>query len=376
MKLIIEKELLLDRLKKAINFVPDKAVVPAMMNFGLVVCNNQLSIIGGNGESQIRLFCPCESKDTFSFFVPAGLLLKTVSLFRENEITFSIVGKKVNIKSGKSKYSIGMDCFESDYPLLTVDNLSHEISIHQSLLKSIFKTCNGFINTKNVRLEMTGINIATIDKKIVLTALDSTIMCRANITPIAIGTWGNIIVPAETTKKVTKLLEDKGEVCMNASADRVVFSSPDFEIISTLIAVKFPNSEGIFAKKPEKRILINTLEFLDAVKRLKPYAPESADAPVVVIKTNPDNLNELIITATDTLTNKEGEEIMTCENETGMLIDKCFSADHVITILSEIEQDNFYLMYSDDNKRPSFMEAKVNSEQEKVFNFLISNRTA
>lgn len=375
-KVKIDRELLLYKLDKAIKFVPGKSIIPAFDNFLLNVSKTSIEIIACDPATRVRLDCQVlSSSGEFSICVAAKLLLKTVKLFSENEVTITQKATdSIELKCGKSKYNIGMDCFPNAYPHIPVEVMTNSINIGQFYLRLGLKSANSFVDDDNKNSNMVAINIIESGNKMIFTGLTQALMCRAAVPPISIEQWAPVSVSTDCASKVISLLSDKGEVGFSHNGKHVVFftdkDSPEmFEVISTIANVKFPNSESLFSKRPDNMYIINTLEVNAATKRLKLYA---SDADTKQVLFSCDGGGELILTSADTLTKKDGEEIISIDNNTKTPIAKLLSHDHLIQVLSSIESNEFILYYSTVKNNPSFIVPKVNTEEENIFCFLIA----
>ena len=150
------------------------------------------------------------------------------------------------------------------------------------------------------------------------------------------------------------MLTDKGEVSIVHCKDKVMFSANEdsidrFEVLSVLADIRFPDSEALLKKIPEYNIVINTTELSDALKRLKLYTLE---IPRVEMDMATD---ELVVTATDDMTGKSGEESMSVKNVTSKPLRKSFNADYIVDVLREIDENNFTFYYGTEEKKPSFI---------------------
>lgn len=377
-KVMIDRELLLFKLEKAIKFVPAKSIIPAMDNFMLNISADSMDIIACNSGTQLRTDCQVKANGSFAICVAAKLLLKTVKLFSDNQVT--ITQKKedsIELKCGKSKYNIGLDCFPENFPRIPIEEMIYSINIAQFYLKLGLKYANSFVDDENKNANMVAINIAEIDNKMVFTGLTNELMCRAAVPPISINNWDKINITTDAAKCLLTLLGEKGEVGVSHNGKHAIFytgadSSEMFEVITTLANVKFPNSESLFSKKPENRYVINTIECNSAVKRLKLYA---SDGDVKQVNFNCDGSNDIILTSSDSFTKKDGEELLTIDNVTKTPINKNLAHDHLIQVLNTMESHEFILMYSSEKNRPSFIIPKVNTEEENIFCFLIAEYT-
>lgn len=370
-----DRELFIEKLNKLGAFIPKKVITPCFEHIKISIGAGIAHITASDGQTQVSVYSECKSKDTFSFCVPASVFIATISLFRENEIKITVKDLKLELKSGKSKYKITLSVLPDEYPTMSIKAPTSEISLHQVYLKQALKSTEGFVDGKNPLPNLIGINIASIDKRIIFTGAVQHTICRFDAKPISINKWEPIVLPCETAKKTCSVLSDKGEVGLIHSKDKVMFTINDdtidrIEVVSTLADILYPDAEAMLKKFPEHQITINTTEFSDALKRLKLYTLE---VPRIEMAIGADKLDEMIITATDELTGKSGEEFVSIKNTIGKPLVKAFNADYVIQILKEIEDTNFIFHYGDQEKKPSFIvPIPDNENKENSFLFLIS----
>lgn len=377
MKVKLDRELLADKLKKSFKFIPSKSIVPAQDNVRCTIKDNIMEIVAADSQCQVKLFMPVKSDSDGAFCLPAQLFLKTVNLFRENEV---LITKKsdtvIELKNGKSKCKITMDCMPEDFPTMPEAKTTHELSISQYNLKTGIKFTEKFVDDeRSVKVGAAGININEVNSRMVFTGLDGHLLCRVNVAPLAIGSWDkNIVMPVDTATKLLSLLGDNGEVTMCHSDDKMVFFTDDsierFEITSTSVNTKFPNSEMLFSKKGEDFMIINTLELKDAFARLRLYSGDFDSDKRVHIATNGTNLNELILNSSDNLKGKDGEETMTIVNPSGKQLKKQFNSGSMLKVLANVEDNEILFYFNESDKVPCFIEPKVDGK-ENNFNFLI-----
>ena len=376
-KLKVDRELLVSKLAKAFKFVPTKVIIPAWDNFKLTITDGIMEIVASDGNIQIKMYCPVTSSSNFSICVPAGLLLKTISLFKENEVTITQKSDtKIELKSGKSKYNITLDCLPDGFTTMPIESVKSEIAINQFMLGMALKSAKEFVDEKHPNANFSAINIAEVVLIRVFTGATRFLICRAAIQPIGINSWEPVNIHVETAKKVIPLLADKGEIIVCHSGEKIKFftsqdSSDHFEIMSVTPKIKFPNTEGLFTKKPTDCISVNTLEFKDAIRRLALYS-SIGEEPIVHVS-NTHNKQELRLTSNDNTTGKDGEELISIINPSEVVLDKSFNNETIVKLLSEIDNNETNIFFLSDVAQPSFMIPKVNTEEENIYSFLISS---
>ncbi len=377
MKLKIDRELLALKLNKAIKFTPDKQIIPAFENFLLFTKEGKINIIATDGNIQIHLQCPVKTDGNVAICVPAKLFLKTVNLFRENEVLITIKSDtKIEVKCGKAKYNITLDCMANDFPVMLSPASTNEIAINQFLLSIGLKSTQRFVDEKNVNANMAAINIAEINDKIVFIGLTQVLFCRAAIKPISINKWEKVSILPDTANKVDLMLGEKGEVNIIHDDKRISFSSnlgtsDSFEIISVVANAKFPSPESAYARQSKDMLVVNTMELSDAMKRLRLYVEEGS-VPIITIS-NTENSQELKLTSADNLTHKDGEEIISIINPSEVIINRSMKNDDIIKVLSVVDAAEVKLFLDSGKKGPTSIVPVVNTDDEDIFNFLIGS---
>jgi DNA polymerase-3 subunit beta len=376
-KIKIDRELFHSKISKMVRFVPKNTVIPAFDNFKLTVSNGIMEIIAGDPNIACKMHCPVSKSADFSICVAAKLLVGTIGLFSENEVILTLKSDtKIELKSGKSKYNISMDCFAADYPTMTIGTITSEIAMNQFYLKACLKSSQKFTDdTKNANTNKAGINISEVNRKIVFSATTGLTIGRAAVKPISISKWDSIILPTETAAKVMSLLDDKGEINLINSGDKIRFftaadSADFFEVTSVATNMKFVNTEELFANMPTNCYTINTVELMNAMKRLKLYAP-SEGKPSVKFSVESDG--EITLFSKDINYNKDGSESVSFTGTADKHIDKSFNIDNILDILTVVESNEVNFFFNDSKSHPSFFVPKVESEEENIYSFLLTN---
>ncbi|HHT9135861.1 MAG TPA: hypothetical protein ACFYEK_01310 [Candidatus Wunengus sp. YC60] len=377
-KIRVDRELFLEKIKSVNKFVSDNNIVAAMANIKFTVKENMMELVAVDPEAQIKMYMSVKGDD-MAMCINADLLLKTINLFRENDVQITKNSEtKLTLKNGKSKYVLTMDTLPEDFPMMKDEGSGDEFLMLQYYLKLGLKFSGKFISDDSMKVNAHGINCAEIDNQIIFTGVDNATMCRVNVKPISIATWTkNIVIPTTTSSKILSLLDDKGEIYVCRSGDKVVFmadgkTSEKFEVTSVVMNDKFPNSEKIFTYRTEDFMVINNLELRDAVSRLKLYCSPLDKAKRVTIKTNPENMDELILNSIDNDFGREGEEIMTVKNNAGKAIDKCFSVDYLLRILHCIEATDIQFFWHESDKVACFINP---IDEEQNFQFMLIGHT-
>lgn len=377
-KIKLDRELLHSKMSKMMRFIPKNTIIPAFDNFKLTVSNGNMEIISGDPNMQCKMNCPVSKSEDFSICVPAKLFVGTIGLFSDNEVILTLKSDtKIELKSGKAKYNITMDCFAVDFPIMTMAQITSEIAMNQFYLKACLKSSQKFTDdTANANTNKAGINISEVNRKIVFSATTGLTIGRSAVKPISISEWKSIILPTETASKVTSLLDDKGEINIVNSGDKIrFFTAADsldfFEVTSVATNMKFVNTEELFTNMPTNAYTINTVELLNAMKRLKLYAPSEGKPSV---KFSVEQEGEITLFSKDINYNKDGSEgVSFTSNNVQKHIDKSYNIDNIVDVLTTVESTEVYFYFNESRSQPSFFVPKVESEEKNIYSFLLTN---
>ena len=377
-KIKADREVLIERLKKAVKFITTPSVVPAMEDFLINVSNGTMEIVGQDSQCQVKVYCPVKATGDISICVPAKLFVKTIDLLRENEVLLTCKGNKVEIKCGKSKYNITISHEANEHPVMVMGNEGafSTFSMSQKHMKMGIKLSEKFIDgdVKGIAANINGINVNLVDNRMVFTGLDGFNLGRFNISPLGVNSWnGNFVIPGDVTNKVASLLNDTDEVTVSHNGEKMIIYSNEeyhkFEVITTALVMKFPDTERLLSKRGVNCVEINTNEFRDAIMRLRLYTTKSDSDKRIIMTINEANPSEIHMRSVDRDMERDGEEVMTVVNKNSFLTIKGFNSDFLLSIISCIDTDNFLMYLSEDNRIPVFIQPAV-YERENNFDFM------
>ncbi len=369
----IDRELFYSKISKAVKFVPDAAAIPAFEDFLIEASGDKIKITATNGSVQMETSCNADIVEPVKFCVPARIFVKTIALLRENEVTLIIKDQKtMEVKSGKSKYKITMSTFPEHFPVMKIENSTSEMTMHQKSVKQAIKQAVKFCEEDSNK-GTHGVRFFFQDGKMIVNGARQYYMCRNIVRPISIVKWDPITIPNDTAEKIAGVMDDNGEFTMIHNSGKVsVFNDPSspesFVITATLSSLAYPNTEMIFAKTRPEKIVLNTLEFKDAVKRLALYSSKGIQPQFNMITVG----KEVKLTSEDVDSIRDGEEMIDVFNpEDSPVIEKSFNSEYMIDVLTSIETELIELHYNSSNSDPEYILPVNDEATEKTIDFII-----
>ena len=284
MNIEAKREDLLKAINIAESILSSKNVNQVLTNCMFDVTEERIGVISTDNEIAVRTFVDVES-DACSSFLANGKKLST--LLRElNEFQISMNiddSKTIQIKSKNGNYKlVGMGTEE--YPVIQNVDLSNAIEFEQSALKDMLKKTMFSASSDTIKPVFNGIYFVD---GLTVVSTDSRRLTMVKKDVVNMELEQGVIIPLKTIYLVYKLL-DSG-VCYFAVQDRqCFFKIGETEIISRLVDGRFPNYEQVIPTKNVSEAVINTKQFLEAVRRVIVFASEPAYK--IVMKFSNDKL--------------------------------------------------------------------------------------
>lgn len=284
MKLTIPRQTLLDALLKLLPIISDKAVIPIRACFKMDVGKTQLLITATNESTQVSYSVDINNVDEFSFCTNAKLLTDTVRLFTSHDLEIVLLDGKIKLKNGRAQYTMVTEPADI-YPMFTFTNSEQAIRIPSDAFLTGIGKCSWIVNHDNKVPVMAGISVK-VEKGIKGTVEGNKECDMLNIVgcqDVAImhidhpleGAFDmpHCVIPKQSAVAMKNVLDGK-ELTMMISGKKIRVSTYNCEIISVLIDYKYPETRRFFSQKGDSSVRVKRVDFLQALNRLKLYAPK------------------------------------------------------------------------------------------------------
>lgn len=356
MKIKADKELLLYHLEKAVKFIPKKSLIPIHDHFLFQVDLEDAVITAANSEMQITVKTKVKCEERGQFCIPAILLVKTLKLMREPDVTLKVTidGDKVEIllTAGGSKYNL---CGQpaNVFPIMQAPNCPNEVTLDGKVLRNNLDIVSTFVNPNHNVPSLQGVNMTEVDNEIRFVGTSGHYLSRAYVKPRAITAWEDITMTYNTAKAICDATVDGDIVDILTDKKKIVMMSGDKSVvvIATLIDAKFPDTNVFFKAKHTTGVVLHNMEMQDALKRLKLYA--SGDNATITVEIKGSTLK---MQAFDEFNNHSGVEEIMLRQLADQDIKIGFSANYFIETLSVIEDPDFMFLYGAEPKLPGFVD--------------------
>ncbi len=363
MKFIVSRNEIFPKLQLVSKVIPSKSTYPMMDNFKFELHGDILTIMGTDLQTTIISQIQVESPEgEGSVAIEAKRLLDILKEFSNQPLTFEVndENKNVTILTETGKYSIGaFDTEEYPQPAEIDENEATTLAITGSALarainKTIFSTSND-----DMQLVMTGILFELNTDNITFVASDGHKLVRYRRYDFHAPAESQFILP----KKPADLLKNivakyEGDVKISYTEKNALFQLDDYTIICRLIDGQFPNYEAVIPTNNPNKLIIDRIEFLNAIRRVSVFANEASK----LVKFDVTG-NEVVISAQDIDFSISAEEKLPAQYE-GEPLKIGFKSTFISEILNNIDSDEVRIEMSEPSRAALFIPTEKMEDEE------------
>jgi len=353
MRFSISRESLLAPLQLVADVVERRQTLPILANILLVVEQQQLSLSGTDLEveliGKVTLEGDCEPGEVT---VPAHKLKDICNnLPNGTQIDISLDGQKLNVKAGRSRFSLAT-LPAQDFPALDEASDGLALSLPQSDLRHLLERSRFAMAQQDVRYYLNGMLLEVRSDLLRTVATDGHRMAMCSL-PATVETTETVqvIVPSKGVAALVKLLssaQDNIDLCIGKNHIRA--STGVFSFTSKLLDGKFPEYERVIPKGGDKHLLISRQGLSEAIKRTAILSNEKLRGIRLLLS---DGLLKL---QANNLEHEEAEEELSIEYS-GEALDVGFNERYLQDVLGVMESAQVQLVLSDSSSSALMQEA-------------------
>jgi DNA polymerase-3 subunit beta len=368
MKFIIPGNVLLGYLQTVGKVIATKNIIPILDCFLFQLSDNQLTITGADAETRITTTSEVlNAEGEGKFAIPSKNLLDALRELPDQPITFVIneTNHEVLIYYENGKYSFiaqNGDEYPTSKPL--------QIEVHELIIKTK-DLLNGISSTlfasahDELRPVMNSIFFDMDPERVIFVASDGHKLVRLKNSRLSGNKSSSFILPRKPANLLrTILLREEGETVINFDLNYIHIILPHFTLISRLIEGHYPNYNAVIPNESPYRIIVDRLNFLNALKRVTLFSnPGNSLIKLQILA------NKIFITAQDIDYSIAAEELVLCNYE-GNEITIGFKGTYLIEMLNNISSNEIIFELADVT-RAGLILPKENKENEDLLMLLM-----
>jgi DNA polymerase-3 subunit beta len=252
------RENLLQPLQAVSGIIERRHTLPILSNVLISRIADRLSFISTDIEIEITATTAIDAQgEDKAMTVGARKLLDILRALPENsEINLALTDKRLQIKSGKSRFNL-QTLPSEDFPRLSAtEGEVVRFELPQKLLKDLFSQVQYAMAQQDIRYYLNGLLMVVEANELRVVATDGHRLAFA-CKQVATQELGKqeVILPRKTVLELTRLLADNDEpVAIELSAAQAHFRFGDIELASKLVDGKFPDYQRVIPSQHPKQL--------------------------------------------------------------------------------------------------------------------------
>lgn len=346
MDLKITKDALVEGIQIVQNAVSQKSSLPILSNVLLKASGNKLELIATDLDIGICSTIPASIEQDGAITVPARKFFDIIKALPDgSEITLSMKKNNfVTIKSGKAHFKI-IGLPREEFPQLPVFKEDNSIVVKQAVLKEMLNLTDFAVSKDDTRYVLNGTLFIIRGGKLNIIATDGRRLAAiekklSQKTPVE----KEVIIPTKAIQEVKRMLGEEGEVTIKIGDNQILFSFPDWFIVSRLIEGEYPNYKNVIPKKSSKEVRVSREAFLAAARRASIFTDQDSMA----IKLSITKKKMMISKNTPYL--GEAKEEIDIDYAGGEDLEIGFNPRYLIDVLKNLESEEIVLEVNDSSK--------------------------
>lgn len=281
MKFRIEKEEIQKVLQNIQGIVDKKTTMPILSHFLLKV-GKTAHLLATDLDIALKRPVNVEIHRKGSLCIPARKLFEIAKEVDGDLLLESQENNWLKITSGKSTFKL-MGLPEEEYPALPEVSKTQEFNISAATLKNMIEKTIYATGESDTRYTLNGLLMHFIPKKTAELNIVGTDGHRLSI--ITKNIEGKLpeekklILPKKAAVELKRLIEgNSGDISVCLNKNHVFFVFEDIVFTSRLIEGTYPNYEQVIPQDNEKKVILDKIAFLKALKRTSIMSRERTNA--------------------------------------------------------------------------------------------------
>jgi DNA polymerase-3 subunit beta len=251
MKLTAGREALLKPLQSVIGVVERRQTMPILANVLLVAKNDRMAITATDLEVELVAVAEVNVQNGGEITVPGRKLFDICRALPENaELSISLSGDKLAVRSGKSKFSL-TTLPAAEFPTVEDINAGESLELPRASLARLLEKTHFSMAQQDVRYYLNGLLLESSKKHLRAVATDGH---RLALCQVDLGKPGapdkQVIVPRKGILELQRLIGagDEGDLTIELGTNHVRIQLPGIRFTSKLVDGRFPEYERVIPK--------------------------------------------------------------------------------------------------------------------------------
>ncbi len=343
MKVTAAREALLKPLQAVIGVVERRQTMPILANVLLVARDGEVAITATDLEVELVASAVVEVNSPGEVTVPGRKLLDICRALPDDaEISISQSGEKLNIRSGRSKFSL-TTLPAAEFPTVDDINAGQKVQVSQEILGRLLDKTHFSMAQQDVRYYLNGLLLETGKKALRAVATDGhrLALCEVEIDDAKLPEQ-QVIVPRKGVLELQRLISGEGDLTLELGSNHVRIQLDGIRFTSKLIDGRFPEYERVIPQDTSNALSADRGLFRSALQRTAILSNEKYRGIRLVIREG------AMLLQAHNPEQEEAEEELEIEYS-GEEIEIGFNVNYLLDALAAIESEQVSLALVDGN---------------------------
>jgi len=341
MKLLVEKNILLEALQHVQSIVGQRTALPILSNVLLKAENGRLSMSTTDLEVSVQTSVEADIPIPGATTLPARKLFNICKEMPAHQIEIVVDEKNVaSIQCGPSSFKL-LGLPDEEFPALPVFDASCSYTLNQQVFQEMLEMTSYAASADESRYILNGSLLSFKDDKLTIVSTDgrrlALIEQEVDFPKTAEADY---VIPTKTVNELIRTLGGDEDLKIQSTDTQISFDFKNILIISKLIEGTFPNFRQVIPAHSEYRIPMERELLQSAIKRVSLVTDAASTSVKLIFSENKLELETVADAG-------EGKEIIPIKYE-GPEIVIAFNPVFLMDPLRHIDSDEIYFELTDE----------------------------
>lgn len=350
MKLIIDKNILMENLNHVIKGVSSKNLIPVLNCIKFELKEDGLYLMSTDNDISIRAFIPnklINKVENLGTVVVSGRYIYEIIRKLPNELINieEVVDSRIYVYTKNSSFYLNCHNKE-EFPNLTLEETKQPIKLAKPMFKKIIKQVLYAASTQEDRPALTGVNFKIDGDNLDCISTDSYRLAKKTIKlDDKVSENINIIIPTKNLSEVSKIVDDNVDMIdIHIFSNKVIFKFDNLTILSRLINATFPDVTSKLPTNFKLDVTMDLNEFYSSIDRASLLSSEIDKNPIKLETLE----NEIKISSTIPEIGKV-EETISAQFKTDQNFIVSFSSKFIMDAIKSLDGEQIQLFFNEEN---------------------------
>lgn len=342
MNFIVSSSTLLKHLQNVSGVLSTNNVLPILEDFLFEVKENRLFVTATDLETVMKVNLEIDAKEEGKVCIPGRRLLDYLKSNADQPLSFHINEETyaIDITSDNGKYKIVGESSDN-FPKSPAADEATSFTIASGVLSSAIDKTLHAVGNDELRAAMTGVFFELGTEEITFVATDAHRLIKYKTSGVSCPQEDNFIVPKKPLNLLKNIIPGgEKELKLTYNDSHLFVEMEEVEMACRLIDARFPDYRVVIPQDNPYKLLLNTTDFQNALRRVGNFANKSTNLVELNITGS-----ELQISAQDLDYSVEGNERMNCQYD-GEDMEIAFNGRFLIEMLNAADSNEIQMELS------------------------------